>query len=339
MNNYERSDEGIPWIEKYRPKNVENIIAHNEIMNVLNKFIEKNNLPHLLFYGPPGTCKTTTARAIANKIYNELSTTMVLELNASDERGINVVRDKIKEFACTQKIFNAGVKMIILDEVDAMTNEAQFALRRIIEKYTENVRFCLICNYVNKVIPALQSRCTKFRFSYLEKEQIKEYMENIIKKEGINMDESAKNIVLEICNGDMRRLLNILQIIYTMSKNDYEILIEKRLINENDVLNYVGIPLNSDIERIYEILMNDNICESYKKINKILRIKGYILSDIIKGILKIIKNLKYDESDNLVKLIVDMSDIEYRLSNTSNEKIQLASLISSFYKYKIGINC
>ncbi len=305
----------IPWIEKYRPKDLNNIIAHDEIRNVLNSFIEKNGLPHLLFYGPPGTCKTTTARAIANKIYGKLTSSMVLELNSSDERGIETVREKIKEFACTQKLFDSNVKMIILDEVDAMTNEAQFALRRIIENFTENVRFCLICNYVNKVIPALQSRCTRFRFSHLENNQLKNYINYIVKEENINITEDAKNTILDISKGDMRKLLNILQI----ANMTYDEITEERIYES------LGLPLKEDIQQILNILFNENIEDSFLKIKKIIFKNSYNLHDIVMLLFEELKKYKFN-NEQLKEIYTKFSDIEYKISTNSNENAQIANL-------------
>ena len=145
----------LPWVEKYRPNALQELISHEDIIKTIRKFISQDKLPHLLFYGPPGTGKTSTILACAKEIYSPKQfNSMVLELNASDDRGINVVRNQILSFASTRTIFNSGYKLIILDEADAMTNDAQNALRRIIEKYTENVRFCMICNYLSKIIPA-----------------------------------------------------------------------------------------------------------------------------------------------------------------------------------------
>ena len=165
---------------------LEDLVAHEKIINIITTMIDSDNLPHLLLYGPPGTGKTSTIVAAAKRMYGASKySSMTLELNASDARGINVVRNETKEFAGTQQLFSKGVKLIILDEADAMTSDAQFALRRVIEKYTKNARFCLICNYVSKIIPALQSRCTRFRFAPLHPQQIQGRLEEVAKAENV----------------------------------------------------------------------------------------------------------------------------------------------------------
>lgn len=326
----EEDEKYLPWIEKYRPKNFDEIIAHEDILKILTRFIENNNLPHLLFYGPPGTCKTTTGRAIAQRIYGTSLSSMVLELNASDERGIEVVRDKIKEFACTKKMFHTGVKFIILDEVDAMTNDAQCALRRIIEKYTNNARFCLICNYVNKVIPALQSRCTRFRFTHLQQKEMVEYLNMIIEKEKIRIEKEAKEAILMIAKGDMRKVLNLLQSVSFMKESS---------IKEKDIYVASGLPIQSDMDYIIQILLNENLESSMKKIDKIIYENGYSLSDIIEYIGEYLKVCVIPE-DELKRLYKQLSDIEYYLSFSSNEKIQSIHFISIFHEFqkKIGLN-
>eukprot|EP00349_Pseudokeronopsis_sp_Brazil_P003109 CAMPEP_0202957702 /NCGR_PEP_ID=MMETSP1396-20130829/2088_1 /ASSEMBLY_ACC=CAM_ASM_000872 /TAXON_ID= /ORGANISM="Pseudokeronopsis sp., Strain Brazil" /LENGTH=158 /DNA_ID=CAMNT_0049675341 /DNA_START=6 /DNA_END=482 /DNA_ORIENTATION=+ len=146
----------LPFVEKYRPDDLSQIISHHDIVETIQKFIKERKMPHLLFHGPPGTGKTSCIQAIAKHLYGAQNyKNMILELNASDDRGINVVRDQIKSFCSTQQLMSKGIKLVILDECDSMTNQAQMALRRIVEKYTKNTRFCLICNYISKIIPAL----------------------------------------------------------------------------------------------------------------------------------------------------------------------------------------
>ena len=168
----EEQTAALPWVEKYRPKEMSDLVSHEQIIGTITKLIDAGKLPHLMLYGPPGTGKTSTILACAHKLYGKHFSSMVLELNASDDRGIDVVREQIKEFASTRQMFSSAPKLIVLDEADNMTNPAQFALRRVIEKFTRNARFCIICNYASKIIPALQSRCTRFRFAPLSKEQV-----------------------------------------------------------------------------------------------------------------------------------------------------------------------
>ena len=184
--------QNAPWVEKYRPVSLADIASHEEIIRTLETFLSQGMLPHLLFYGPPGTGKTSTVLACARRLYRprELAS-MVLELNASDDRGIGIVRGAIHSFASTRAIFSSGFKLIVLDEADAMTRDAQNALRRIMERYTENVRFCLLCNCLHRIIPAIQSRCTRFRFGPLAPELMTRCVRNVADKEGIPLSDSG----------------------------------------------------------------------------------------------------------------------------------------------------
>ena len=183
----------IPWVEKYRPVSLDEIVSHEEIVRTLETFLSQGMLPNLLFYGPPGTGKTSTVLACARRLYKPREFgTMVLELNASDDRGIGIVRGPVLNFASTRTIFCSGFKLIVLDEADAMTRDAQNALRRILEKYTENVRFCLICNSLHRIIPAIQSRCTRFRFGPLEPDLMVRCVRNAAEKEDISLPHSGQ---------------------------------------------------------------------------------------------------------------------------------------------------
>ncbi|SLM39647.1 dna replication factor c subunit [Lasallia pustulata] len=214
------AEDSLPWVEKYRPNTLDDVSGHQDILATINKFVDTNRLPHLLLYGPPGTGKTSTILALARRIYgNRNMRQMVLELNASDDRGIEVVREQIKTFASTKQIFSAlpkagdtptlgAYKLIILDEADAMTSTAQMALRRIMEKYTANTRFCIIANYTHKLSPALLSRCTRFRFSPLKEADIRGLVDRVIEQEGVQISAEATDSLVRLSKGDMRRALN-----------------------------------------------------------------------------------------------------------------------------------
>eukprot|EP01134_Creolimax_fragrantissima_P003754 CFRG3754T1 len=208
-----------PWVEKYRPKSIDEVMYQEEVTAVLRKSLSSNDFPHLMFYGPPGTGKTSTILAIARELFGpKLMKERVLELNASDERGIQVVREKIKNFA---QIAVGGTKakgypsppfkIIILDEADSMTTDAQSALRRTMELHSKVTRFCLICNYVTRIIEPLTSRCAKFRFRPLPTEAMMKQISIVVDKEDITIADDVPAALVTSSGGDMRRVLNLLQ--------------------------------------------------------------------------------------------------------------------------------
>mmetsp|Transcript_17458 Transcript_17458/g.21313 ORF Transcript_17458/g.21313 Transcript_17458/m.21313 type:complete len:341 (+) Transcript_17458:56-1078(+) len=315
----------LPWVEKYRPKRLEDLVAHEDIISILTKLIESDNLPHLLLYGPPGTGKTSTITAAAKKMYGEkLYSAMALELNASDARGIDVVRNQIKEFAGTRQLFSKGIKLIILDEADSMTNDAQNALRRIIEKHTKNARFCLICNYVSKIIPALQSRCTRFRFAPLSRDQIYGRLTEVAKAESVDYTEDGLEAILSLSGGDMRRVLNLLQSTAMSFQN----------VNDANVYLTSGAPLPSDLEKISYSLFNHEFATAQETIATLCKIKGYALVDIIADLTTVVTNMELP-SGVLAFLLDGMSSVEYRLAFGTDEEIQCASLVGVFIKSRL----
>ncbi len=313
----------LPWVEKYRPNKLDNVISHDHIVNTINKLIDSNKLPHMIYYGPPGSGKTTTILACAKKIYDTNFNTMVLELNGSDDRGINVVREQIKEFAGSKQLFNSGVKLVILDEADSMTYDAQFALRRVIENYTYNTRFCLICNYITKIIPALQSRCTIFRFSPIKKKFILNKLKDIVEIENVKITDDAIDAISTISEGDMRKAYNILQSVHMSFKN----------IEEDNVYDCIGDPIPSDIHNILNALITYDYVESYKYINKIKLKKGLALIDIIKYISFKITDLQLNVKQ-YIDLIKNLAMIESNLTNSTTDNIQLCSLVGAFIKIR-----
>ncbi|XP_055387397.1 replication factor C subunit 5 isoform X2 [Condylostylus longicornis] len=319
----EKSDIPLPWVEKYRPQTLDDLVSHSEIVSTISKLVDGGNLPHLLFYGPPGTGKTSTILACVKRLYSPTQfKSMVLELNASDDRGINIVRGQILNFASTRTIFSGAFKLIILDEADAMTNDAQNALRRIIEKYTENVRFCLICNFLSKIIPAVQSRCTKFRFAPLSSDQILPRLNLIIQNESLKATEDGKKALLALSKGDMRKVVNTLQ--STSMAFD--------IVNEINVYTCVGHPLRSDIERILLSLMSSTEFEKcYNEITKIKADKALALEDILVEIQLYVMRMEIP-INVLNKIIVKISEMEERLSKGCKEIPQITALISTFFK-------
>lgn len=271
----------------------------------------------MLFYGPPGTGKTSTITALAKEIYGKNYRNMVLELNASDDRGIDVVRNQIKDFASTMQIFSKGFKLIILDEADAMTNVAQNALRRIIEKYTKNTRFCILANYAHKLNPALLSRCTRFRFQPLAQSAIEGNIENVIIKENLKVNTDAKNALLKLSGGDMRKALNVLQACKAATDDEIDI----DMIYES-----IGAPHPKDIETILDSILKDDWTTTTLTLAKIKQIKGLALIDLLHGFVEVLDNYEL-KVETRAAILRGLGEIEYAISKGGNEKIQASASV------------
>lgn len=313
-------DNNLPWVEKYRPNKLDDLISQKEIVGTIQKFMAEDRLPHLLFYGPPGVGKTSTILACAKQMFKtQHFNSQVLELNASDDRGIGMVRDSVLTFASTRTIFSSGFKLVILDEADSMTKDAQNALRRIIERFTENTRFCLICNYLNKIIPALQSRCTKFRFSPLKLELIKPRLEYVIANEEITVTEDGMQAVIQLSGGDMRKALNILQSTSMSSE----------VVNEESVYTCTGHPLKRDIQAIVEWMLQEDFHTAQEKIHILKQMKGLALQDILTEVHDMVQRIEFPPKIK-ISLLEALSEVEYRLASGTNERIQMSSMIAAF---------
>ena len=324
---YNMNKEYIPWVEKYRPRTLKDVCGNNEIINVLDSYGGISRIPHLLLYGPPGSGKTSTILSMARDHYGirDMSS-MVLELNASDDRDIETVRTTIKNFTSNSSLLGVGngVKLVILDEADALTMDAQAALRRIIEKSTKNVRFCICCNYVNKITPAIQSRCCKFRFKGLDNTSLGTLTRRIIEEEKILIESDAVDAIISLAKGDTRRVINLLQCVGLGN-------IHGKIITNDDIYICAGAPFPKDIDSIIETVKCKTFQESFMYVRDIMKNNGYSLVDIIHGITD---RIIYDQTitdERMGILLEEFSNIEYNLSEGGSENIQLSALVGSFH--------
>jgi replication factor C subunit 3/5 len=318
--------EGLPWVEKYRPSALDDILAHEDIIQTIKTLIQQNKMPHLLFYGPPGTGKTTTILACARMLYGANFQNFVMELNASDDRGIGIVRNQIKDFASTKQIFSSvPFKLIILDEADQMTNEAQAALRRVIEKFTRNVRFCFVCNHVNKISAAVQSRCTRFRFGPLKKAQVMDRLHHIVKEESIEYTEEGLNTVVKLSQGDMRKCINILQATYNSANR----------VHEDDVYACTGQPCPADIRSMVDKMVNNTFSNALREVRHIKDAKGLSIADVLSELAPYVMRMQFSE-DVKMYLFESLADIEYQLVFASGEKMQISALVGAFQIAKVA---
>ena len=311
------------WTEKYRPKTLDEVVGQKSITDRLKGYVEAKNMSHLMFAGSPGTGKTTCALALARSMYGDSWRGNFIELNASDDRGIDVVRGKIKDFARTAPVDGAEFKIIFLDESDALTNDAQGALRRTMEKYSKTCRFILSCNYSSKIIDPIQSRCAVFRFRPLSNEDIREYLERICREESLEVEEGALDALVYIARGDMRRAVNTLQ---TADSLGVPISV--------DVISKVSGSANEEeIMGILTSALAGRFTEASSKLDKVMIDYGLSGQDIIRQMHSQIFKLSVD-TESKVKLIDKTGEIEFRIIEGSNEKIQLEALLA--YMVLIG---
>lgn len=312
-------EENKIWSEKYRPASFKEFKGQDKIAERVKAFVKQKNIPHMMFAGPAGTGKTTMALLVARELFKDSWRDNTLETNASDSRGIDVVRESIKTFARTKSVNSDLPKLIFLDECDALTKEAQNALRRTMEIYSDNCRFILSCNFSSKLIDPIQSRCAVFRFKPLEEKDIKEIIKEIAKREDLTVDDSAMQALAEICEGDARKVQNLMQSCAAVNKN----------ITEDLVYEIVSYARPEEIKEVLKIAIKGEFIKARDMLLDIILKYGLSGLDIVKQIQKAIWELEIKE-ETKIKLIEKCGEVEFRIVEGSDEFVQLESLLASF---------
>ena len=307
------------WTEKYRPQSLDEIVNQTEIVSRFKNFVSEKNMPHLLLVGPAGIGKTTSILALARDLYGPSYRSFILELNASDERGIGVIRDKVKNFARTAAIASpVSFKILIMDEADHLTGDAQHALRRTMEIYTKTCRFCLLGNYSENIIDPIQSRCSVFRFSPLEESDLKGHIADIAKMENLDIVEEGLDAIYQASNGDMRKSINLLQAAAANQK----------LIDDVAIYNLLGNVSPEAVKEMLNTALDGNFLESRELLRGLLINQGVAPEDIIRNIYREIMRHSTLSEQWKVKLSDTLGTIDYRLTQGSRAEIQLSTLLA-----------
>ena len=315
----------LPWVEKYRPERLQDVVGQEEIIKRLKSYVSTRNVPNMLFSGSAGIGKTSAAVALARELYGKETVRNFLELNASDTRGIDVVRGQIKDFARTLA-FNADFKIIFLDESDALTSDAQQALRRTMEKYTKTCRFVLSANYSSRLIEPIQSRCVVFRFTPLNAKDIEKKLVEISSKEKMELDYKAVKAIVYVAQGDMRKAINILQASSALGKK----------ITEDVVYNVSSRARPEEIREMVALALKGKFLDARNKLDALMYEHGMSGEDVLLQLYREIIGMDSKELDDKVKIeLVDtIGEYNFRIVEGANERIQLEALLAQFMKYK-----
>lgn len=305
------------WTERYRPDSLSEIVGQDEITERLQAFVDEDSIPHMLFAGPAGTGKTTSAVALAKDLYGDEWNQNFMETNASDERGIDVVREKIKDFARTKPI-DAEYKIIFLDEADALTSDAQQALRRTMEQFSDNARFILSCNYSSKIIDPIQSRCAVFRYNRLEEEQVRSYIMRLGEAEEFRISEEAIDAIMRVSSGDLRRVTNILQ----------TAAIQKDEIDEDDVYGVAASLRPDEIRNILDLALKEEFMEARDELSNLMIERGLDGQDVIDSIHREIYDLDIPDRGKL-EIIENLGEFEFRITEGGSPDIQIEALLAN----------
>ncbi len=312
----------LPWTEKYRPKTLDDVIGQKLIVERLKSFVSKGNFPNMIFAGSPGVGKTACAIAMARDLYGENMGSALKELNASDERGIDVIRGAVKEFAKTISIAKVPIKIVFLDESDALTADAQHALRRTMEVFSSETRFILSANYASKIIEPIQSRCVVFRFKPLTEEEMRNYIKRIIDTEKLDLDEKAINALIYVGDGDLRRLTNVLQSAATQHKK----------ITETSIYDIAARARPKEIIAMLKYATTGDFMNARNELDNLMLRHGMSAEDILTQCYKEVQNLGIDDRMKL-SIIKDIGEYNFRIVEGANERIQLEAMLAGLALY------
>jgi len=314
-----------PWVEKYRPKKMTDVVEQEDVVAVLSKSMKRADLPNLLFYGPPGTGKTSTILAAARELYgNEAYQSRVLELNASDERGIAVVREKVKTFAqnaVSDKRPDGSpcppFKLIILDEADSMTQAAQAALRRTMEKQSKTTRFCLICNYISRIIEPLTSRCSKFRFRPLRVDMIEERLKFICTEENVNIAPDACKALIDICEGDLRKAITTLQSVARLGAGEQ--------VTSEQVQEITGLIPSRFLSSLRDVSTSGNVDKVQAFLDDFM-MEGFAASQLLLQLHEMVLEDLDLHDDAKAEICLKIAIVDHKLLEGADEYLQLLDL-------------
>ena len=307
------------WIEKYRPTNLSEVVGQSAVTTRLKNYVKERSMPHLLFAGPAGTGKTTSAIALAKELFGELWKHNLHELNASDERGIDVVRGKIKEFARTAPLGEDGFKIIFLDEADALTGAAQAALRRTMEKYSRTCRFVMSCNFSSKIIEPIQSRCAVFRFRPIKAEDVERYLKFVSGKEGLKVEKNGYESLTYLAQGDLRRAINSLQMAAAA----------KTVINADVVYQAVAAARPEEVKEALEMALDNNFAGARERLDTLQITYGLAGEDVLRQMHRSVRDIEIPDKIK-VQMIEKLAEADFRLSEGANARIQIEAVIANF---------